>query len=136
MRESVEHHSNFRVQTCLNVVAEEERKLPSSMYKYVALFVLIGCAAAAPKPGYLAAPVVAAAPAVAVAHSVPVATSYANTYKVSYKSPLVAAAPVVAAAPAIAYAPAIAHQPAAVIAHGYAASPLAYAAHAPLVAVH
>lgn len=107
------------------------------MYKYAVLLALVACAAAAPKPGFLAAPAafhaapLVAAPAVAVAHSVPVASSYANTYKVSVKSPLVAAAPVVHAAPAIAYA-----APAVIASHGYAPAPLAYAAHAPIIAVH
>lgn len=99
------------------------------MYKFVALFALLACAAAAPEPGYLHAPVVAA-PAVAVAHTVPVATSYANTYKVSVKSPFVAA-PVVAAAPVLKAAPVVAAAP--VFAH---AAPVAYAAHAPVVALH
>ncbi|XP_046827592.1 cuticle protein 70, isoforms A and B-like [Vespa crabro] len=104
------------------------------MYKFAVLVALIGCVASAPAPGYLAP----ALPAVAVAHTaVPVATSYSNTYKVSVKSPLVAATPVVAAhaaplayaTPIVKTAPVVAAQPA-VVAH----APLAYAAHAPLVA--
>lgn len=115
----------------------EATRSATTMYKFVALLALLACAAAAPEPGYLAAPaalhaapVVAAAPAVAVAHTVPVATSYANTYKVSVKSPLVAA-PVVAAAPVLKAAPVVAAAP--VFAH---AAPFAYAAHAPVVALH
>lgn len=91
------------------------------MDKYVALLVVIGCAVAAPNPGFFSMPVVAAAHAVAVAHSVPM---------MSY-----AAAPVVAA-PAVAYAPAIVHHPATIITHSYAAAPYAYAAHSPYVTVH
>ncbi|XP_012218348.1 cuticle protein 12.5-like [Linepithema humile] len=106
------------------------------MFKLVALFALLACATAA--PGYLAAPAlhapVVAAPAVAVAHSVPLATSYANTYKVSLKSPLVApvayTAPVAYAAPVVKAAPVVAAHP--VVAH----APFAYAAHAPVVALH
>lgn len=102
------------------------------MFKIVALFALLACVSAAPAPGLLApalhAAPVAVAPAVAVAHTVPVATSYANTYKVSVKSPLVAA-PIAYTAPILKTAPVVAAAP---VIH----APVAYAAHAPIVALH
>ncbi|XP_063972034.1 larval cuticle protein F1-like [Diachasmimorpha longicaudata] len=106
------------------------------MYKFVVLFALVAVACAAPKPGYVASPVlvqsapVVAAPVVHSVHSVPVATSHASTYKVDHKSYV--------AAPAVAYhaAPAVSYH-AAPVAYSAHPVPLAYAAHAsPLAYVH
>ncbi|KAF7263971.1 uncharacterized protein LOC143203437 [Rhynchophorus ferrugineus] len=103
------------------------------MFKFVAIFALatISCTMAEPKPGVLAAPLLAApavAPAVVTAQSSQV---FARNYN-ALAAPLVAApAPVVAAAPVVrAAAPLLAAAPAPYFASPYLASP--YAA-APLV---